>query len=229
MDRVLVVEDEPSLRTDLVDYLSAKGFAAEGVASVAETRGLLRDRIYDAVILDIGLPDGDGFDILGEIRDRGLTCAVMVLTAFGHADDRVKGLDGGADAYLVKKATLREIEATLRSILRRRPSGSDHRRFSGWTVDREEWQLVAPNGVMIKLTGNEMAFAVALADCGDSPCPREKLAATIGRSMATDDRNLDALVRRFRRKVEVASGIEAPIRVVYGVGYAWSALLRIVG
>ncbi|MEI6560310.1 MAG: response regulator transcription factor [Rhodospirillaceae bacterium] len=118
MEHILVVEDEASLRIDLADFLSVKGYAVSGAATVTEARAHLLATRFDAVILDIGLPDGSGFDILAEIRSRKLSCGVVMLTAFTEADGRVKGPENGADADLVKKATLREVEVTLRSVLR---------------------------------------------------------------------------------------------------------------
>ncbi len=229
MERVLVVEDEPTLRADLIDYLAAKGFATDGAASVAETCARLDAQAFDAVILDIGLPDGDGFDLLSHIRGSGLTCGVLMLTSFGDPDFRVKGLDGGADAYLVKKATLREIEATLRSVLRRQPAHPLAERISGWSLDRVEWLLTAPNGAFAKLTSSEVKFVLALAESGGDVCPREQLARITSRSGVADERNLDALVRRLRRKIEEATGFETPIKVAYGSGYACSTTLRVVG
>ena len=230
MQRVLVVEDEPRLRADLIDYLAAKGFATNGAASVAETHARLDEHAFDAVILDVGLPDGSGIDLLHHIRGRGLTCGIMMLTSFGDPDFRVAGLDGGADAYLVKKATLREIEATLRSVLRRQQAPSSTGQGSGWTVDRVKWLLTAPNGAFAKLTSSEVKFFLALAESGGEVCPREQLSRITSRFGAdSDERNLDALVRRLRRKIEEATGFETPIKVAYGVGYACALPLRVIG
>ena len=229
MVRVLVVEDEASLRADLVDYLSAKGFIVEEAATVAESRARIGSQEFDAMILDVGLPDGDGFELLADVRGRGMGCGVMMLTSFGDPDFRVRGLDEGADAYLVKKATLREIEATLRSILRRQSGGTPVQRFLGWTLDRVDWQLTAPNGIAVKLTGNEMAFATALAEISGRVCSRERLAQVTGRSDPVDDRNLDMLLQRLRRKVESVTGLQVPIKVVYGAGYTCTGAIRLVG
>lgn len=114
MDRVLIVEDEPSLLIDLFDFLSAKGFSPVMAANAAEARKTLREQSFAAAILDIGLPDGNGLELLAELRRHDRDCMVLMLTGHGDPDSRVKGLDQGADAYLVKKASLREIEATLR-------------------------------------------------------------------------------------------------------------------
>ena len=122
LPEVLVVEDAEGPRVDLVDYLSLKGFQAAGVGSGAEARQALAVRLPDVIVLDIGLPDGNGFDLARDIRSRyGLTCGIIMLTGFASVDDRVEGLASGADIYLVKHASLREIEANIRGLLRRRP------------------------------------------------------------------------------------------------------------
>ena len=229
MERVLVVEDEPTLRADLIDYLAAKGFVADGAASIAETQAHLEAQAFDAVILDVGLPDGNGFDLLDHIRSRGLPCGVMMLTSFGDPDFRVRGLDGGADAYLVKKATLREIEATLRSVLRRQLTRPPTGQSFGWILDRGEWLLIAPNGASAKLTSSEVKFVLTLAENSGDVCPREQLARITSRSGGADERNLDAVVRRLRRKIEEATGFKPPIQVAYGIGYTCSTTLRVVG
>lgn len=234
MDHVLVVEDEASLRNDLVDFLSAKGYVTTQAATVRETRSLLDKGQFDAVILDIGLPDGDGYDILAEIRCRNLTCRVMMLTAYGEADSRVRGLEEGADAYLVKKATLREIDATLRSILRHRPHLADAAAplfVTGWSLDRVDWRITAPNGSSAKLSSNEVAFFTALAECNGIACPRERIVQAIGRTGSPSDsaRNLDAVVRRLRRKIAEATTMEPPIKMVYGTGYLLTAAIRMIG
>ena len=228
IEQILVVEDEDALRTDLVEFLTAKGYAASGTATVAETLACLRTTVFDAVILDIGLPDGDGLQILTHIRQRDLPCQVVILTADGEPDARVKGLEEGADAYLVKRATLREIEATLRSVLRRHlPMSPTAHNSPRWTFDRTGWRLVAPNGLAVRLSGSEVALLSALADSWGTACPRERIAFAIENigSHAESLRNLDALVRRLRRKTTSATGLEMPIRMVYGTGYMLTAEL----
>jgi two-component system OmpR family response regulator len=229
--RILVVEDEPSLRTDLVDYLAMRGFDATGVGTARELRGTLAEGpLPDIVILDIGLPDGNGFDLAGEIRARA-DCGIIMLTALGEADDRIKGFESGADIYLVKHSSLREIEATIHSLLRRLQdprSTAVNRVPDQWILNRSAWQLVAPNRVEIKLTATELAFMGALLENAGQPCSREMLAEVLARPQTSwDNRHLDAVVNRLRRKIKDASQLEAPIKMIYGRGYTFSAPGRI--
>lgn len=226
MTRILVVEDEPSLRTDLVDYLAMRGFAAEGAASARELRAALGTGEAPAiVILDIGLPDGSGFDLAREIRKQ-FDCGIIMLTALNEADDRVRGFDSGADIYLVKHSSLREIEATVNSLLRRLrdPNPAAGQQPDCWLLSRSSWQLQAPNRREVKLTATEFAFIAALLDNTGQPCSRDALAKVMARPQTTwDNRHLDAVVNRLRRKIREHTNIEAPIRMIYGRGYAFSA------
>lgn len=233
MNRILVVEDEPSLRGDLVEYLTMRGFATEGVGTARELREALGKPVPPAiVILDIGLPDGNGFDLAGEIRARH-DCGIIMLTALGEADDRIRGFESGADIYLVKHSSLREIEATVQSLLRRLQDPGNRavgREPDQWRLHKSTWNLVAPNCSEIKLTATELAFVTALLERAGQPCSREDLAQLLARPQTSwDNRHLDAVVNRLRRKIKDYAQIEAPIRMIYGRGYAFSAPGRIEG
>lgn len=235
MPDILVVDDDDGLRLDLVDYLSLKGFRATGAATAAACRQALDRMPPDVILLDVRLPDGHGFALAREIHARfGVGCGLIMLTGLSTPTDRIDGLDSGADAYLVKHATLREIEATVRSVLRRLPAAAAATEAPpappaggpdsvGWRLLRGDWTLQAPNAARITLTATEVAFLEALLARPGTPCPRAHLIAALGRpSMRFNERNLDEVVRRLRRKVEEASGMAVPIRVVYGVGYCFT-------
>lgn len=230
LPEVLVVEDAEGPRIDLVDYLSLKGFHATGAASGDEARRILADHLPAVIVLDIGLPDGNGFDLARDIRDRyGLACGIIMLTGFGSVEDKVEGLASGADIYLVKHASLREIEANIRGLLRRLsaapvletaipspPAGS------GWRVEPQSWRLISPSGTAVQLTATEFTCVAVLFQGRGNPVPRSELIAALDRpSMRYNDRNLDALISRLRRKVAGACGIDLPVSVVYGVGYVF--------
>lgn len=223
---VLIVEDEPRLRKDLADFLELSGFTARGVATAREMRKTFANGgAPSVVVLDVGLPDGNGFNLAAEIR-REHTCGIIMLTALGDIDDRVRGFESGADIYLVKDSTLREIEAAIRSLMRRTGSlpdianGGDDQ----WLLDSTSWTLTAPNQHALKLTATEFAFmSVLCRRCGEV-CQREELMETLTRPRSSfDNRHLDAVVSRLRRKIELHSKLLAPIKVVYGVGYTFTA------
>lgn len=223
--RVLIVEDEPRLRTDLVDFLTIAGFEARGVATAQALRQALQnDALPDVIVLDVGLPDGNGFDLAIVIRNT-LDCGIIMLTALGGSDARVRGYESGADIYLVKHSTLREIEAAINSLLRRTGGHGD----TTWVLNTTSWELRAPNHRVLKLTATEFAFMRELCSHCDEVCRRDALAAQLARPKTTfDNRHLDAVVSRLRRKLAAATDLEPPIKVVYGVGYTFTgtAVLR---
>lgn len=227
MSWVLVVEDEPALRADLVTYLGMRGFKAEGTGSAAGVAELMAAGPPPAiVILDIGLPDGDGREIARQLRATH-SCGVIMLTALREADERVRGYDSGADIYLVKHTSLREIEAAMNSLLRRM-QGSSQRAISPtsrqWVLHRPSWSLVAPDLSAVKLTATEVAFLTVLMTAINETCLRDDLVSTLARRHTTfDNRHLDAVVSRLRRKIEKSTDIPSPIKVIYGCGYAFTS------
>ncbi|WP_439495717.1 response regulator transcription factor [Bosea sp. (in: a-proteobacteria)] len=226
MTHVLIVEDETRLRKDLVDFLGLCGFTASGVATAHELRQALADGSSpDVVILDVGLPDGNGFELASRIRETR-HCGIIMLTALGDSDDRIRGFESGADIYLVKHSTLREIEAAIRSLLRRNGAlpGTTNGNGDQWVLDGTNWLLIAPNHRSIKLTATEFAFMSVLCGRGGDICQREDLMETLARPRANfGNRHLDAIVSRLRRKIEERTSLPAPIKVVYGVGYTFTA------
>ena len=225
MTHILIVEDEPRLRADLVDFLHLSGLEASGVATARELRKELGgDRRPAVVVLDVGLPDGNGFELAREIR-RDHPCGIIMLTALGDSDDRIRGFDSGADIYLVKDSTLREIEAAVRSLLRRTGdlppvSGNDNQ----WILDGTGWVLTAPTQQALALTAAEFTFMNVLCSRSGEVCHREELVEILARPRSTfDNRHLDAVVSRLRRKIEARTNLSAPIKAVYGVGYMFTA------
>lgn len=226
MTHILIVEDEPRLRKDLAGFLELSGFSVATAATAHALRQALAEGDPPAVIiLDVGLPDGNGFELATEIRSNH-ACGIIMLTALGDSDDRIRGFNSGADIYLVKHSTLREIEAAVRSLLRRTgdltdsPSSQDDR----WVLDITNWQLTAPNQHSLKLTAAEFAFMNILCSHKGGVCQREELVETLTRPKASfDNRHLDAIVSRLRRKIESRTKLPAPIKVVYGVGYTFTA------
>ncbi|EKF17512.1 response regulator transcription factor [Nitratireductor pacificus] len=229
MSHILIVEDEDSLRTDLIDYMGLHGYETTGVASADELETALETIPQPhVVILDISLPDGNGFELAPKIRQR-FDCGIIMLTAHGDAESRVRGFDSGADIYLVKHTSLREILAAIQSLMRRLPIHGEHwNAASEWVLDDAAWRLVPPDGASIKLTSTERAFLAALIENSGTPCSREDLARLLSnRQTQFDNRHLDAVVSRLRRKIQDHTAAEQPIKSVYGVGYSFSAAGRI--
>ena len=230
MTHILIVEDEPRLRQDLGDFLELRGFEVTTAATAQDMRAALADRPRPAIIiLDVGLPDGNGFDLATEIR-AGHDCGIIMLTAFGDSADRVRGYDSGADIYLVKHSSLREIEAAIRSLLRRTgtllaPADGGKGR---WVLDTANWTLIVPDGQALRLTATEFAFLNLLCKRQGEVCPRDELVRALARPGGHfDHRHLDALVSRLRRKFERITNLPSAIKVVYGIGYTFTARIAV--
>ena len=219
---VLVVEDEPALRIDLVDYLLARGFQVDQAATCRESLALLERSRPDLILLDLALPDGSGFTVAAAARRQyDLSVGIIMLTAFGDEAHRLAGLGVGADIYLVKDSSLREIEACCRNLLRRlRPSSIANAASAphAWHLDEMLWQLLTPDGGVVPLTGTEVTFLKPLMAAPHIPQKRSHL------SQGGEPRNLDAVVLRLRRKIEAVSRHPPPFKVVYGSGYVFTGV-----
>lgn len=217
---VLVVEDEPALRIDLVDYLVARGFQVDQAATCQESLALLERSRPDLILLDLALPDGSGFTVAAAARQQyDLAVGIIMLTAFGDEAHRLAGLGVGADMYLVKDSSLREIEACCRNLLRRLRSPPTKKAPSAapaWQLDETLWQLLTPDGGVVSLTATEVAFLKPLMAAPHVPQKRSRL------SQGGEPRNLDAVVLRLRRKIEAASSHPPPFKAVYGSGYVFT-------
>ena len=231
LNRVLVVEDEDRLRMDIVDYLRLAGLTADGVGTAAALRAEMAGETPPrAIVLDVGLPDGSGFDLATEIRARH-SCGIVMLTGLVESEHRIRGFDSGADVYLVKDTPLREIEACVRALLRRTgdtATTAAPENGQGWILDSQEWVLFDPDRNALRLTATEFSFLNALCGSTEPVARREDLVVRLARPRVQfDNRHLDAVVSRLRRKIGGGTGREAPIRSVYGIGYTFTEPVRI--
>ncbi len=228
MSRILIVEDEDALRADLVDYMGLNGFDAVGVGTKADMRARLdASELPDVIILDISLPDGNGFELAQDIRAR-LNCGIIMLTAHGDPESRVQGFDSGADIYLVKHTSLREICAAVQSLLRRLTPETQAGSQPQWHLDATAWKLLAPDGAVVPLTATENVFVSTLIERSGETCTRDELSRVLSRRQTQfDNRHLDAVVSRLRRKIHGRTTSEQPIKSVYGVGYTFGASGRV--
>ncbi|MBY9068208.1 response regulator transcription factor [Hyphomonas sp. WL0036] len=215
--RILIIEDNQALRALLVERLGVRGIDADQAAGLGDAAHLIASSHYDALLLDLGLPDGDGLNWLATLpKSRP---PVLVLTARGTLHERVKGLDTGADDYLVKPAEAEEIAARLRAIMRR-PGERERVRLSCNELilelaTREVWYGAVP----IALGRKELQMLeILLRNCG-RVVPRERIeAAVYGADEAVTPNALEALGSRLRKRLSEA-GAENILHAVRGVGY----------
>jgi DNA-binding response OmpR family regulator len=222
--RVLVVEDDEVMRERiLVPGLQSNGFEVHGVGSAMDMYRNLLARPAHLVVLDVGLPDEDGFTTARHLRETARVGIVM-LTGRRSSRDRIRGLDVGADAYLAKPVDLDVLVATVRSVLRRiagdsqvapAPSAS-----GTWEVASDGWHLVSPGGARILLSHAERVVVDRLARSRGTAVPREDLIARLVDAVEDfDPHRLEMLVHRLRRKVLSESGERLPLGTVRGIGY----------
>jgi len=222
---IAVVEDDPGLCADLVEFLQLRGMAARGFRSAEDFFQVWPLLRFDLLLLDIALPGASGLEVVRRVRTQDAV-GIVILTSLDEADDQVTGLWEGADAYLSKRMPLEVIEATCFSVLRRLNMGGETQavtdQAAGWCLNDRLWSLETPNRVVVPLTHTERAFLAALFGQPGEVVEREKLLAVLGKQDTLSNlRNLDNAASRLRRKVQQACGIEFPVRPSYGRGYTF--------
>jgi two-component system OmpR family response regulator len=235
MARIAIVEDEASLRADVVEYLSACGHDTVGCSDGGALDQALAQRPADIVILDVNLPGEDGFSIAKRLRDHS-EIGIIMLTARNVGIDRVVGLEIGADVYLVKPVELRELEAQIRTLARRlklsapcAPAAPPKSASSAWSYDVVGWMVIAPDGACVKLTANERVFMSLLVEQPGEPVSRDEIFRALGkRKWDPSDRSVDSMVRRLRAKAADVLGTDLPIEAVHGTGYAFAAPITVL-
>lgn len=226
--RIALLEDDDVLRDSvLLPRMRGYGFAMEGMRTARELRDMLDSDPPDIVILDIGLPDADGFQLAAALRESDPRLGIVMLTGRADGDDRIRGLVEGADAYLSKPVDLGLLAATLHSLARRigRHSNAGFRRSSGkWHLDAEGWCLVTPAGQSIALSKTERRLMKPLMAAAGRLLTREQIIdALTSDAHEFDPHRLDSLIHRLRRKVNSASGEALPLTSVHGEGYVFKA------
>jgi DNA-binding response OmpR family regulator len=218
--RVLVVEDTEDLRDELLDYLSLQGYEVQGVGSLAAMWRALAEGHWQVLVMDLGLPDGDGAEATAAIRRQyGLKLGIVMATARGQTEQRINGLRVGADAYLVKPIDPRELDAVIHRVGTRLHGGAAS---SMWVLLREQHSLQCPNGVKVDLTGSEFLTLDRLIANRGQPVPRVDLENLYSPGSADIDvRRLDTLISRLRTKVRQTAGLDLPLRTHRNQGYSF--------
>ncbi len=226
MDRkcILVVEDDAAIRRGLVDALGFAGYATleanEGTAGLAAAL----DSNCDLLLLDLVLPGRDGLAILRELRAARSTLPVIVLTARGAEDDRVRGLDQGADDYVVKPFSLKELFARIEAVLRRapeRPPAVRHLAFDGGLADLERHEIRFDDGHRADLSERERELLLYLALHAGRAVSRDELLARVWglNPVGITTRTIDMHIARLREKLQDDPGRPRIVLTVRGQGY----------
>ncbi|WP_299498632.1 response regulator transcription factor [uncultured Roseobacter sp.] len=231
--KILVVDDDQQVTSFLERFFARHGYKSATAATAAELFKILETESFDLIILDLILPDEDGFEVAKRIRSEMETPLIM-LTARDEVYDRIVGLELGADDYVTKPYEPRELLARMRSVMRRYAGSASRPETSAKALrfDALEIDLIRSvvrnihNDSELRLTSTEFALLRALADAQGEVLTREQILTTVyGNSVQITDRAIDAHVVRLRKKLGGATQNEDLIRTVHGVGYKLAALV----
>lgn len=229
---ILIVDDERDILELLDIGLSSEGFDVRGTTTASDFLSKYNDLKPDLCIIDVSLPDGNGFGLVKQLR-QGSDVGIVMLTGRGSETDHVLGLELGADDYITKPFRIREVAARLNAVLRRtvgkpRESVDTARRtdadyeFDGYRLMMEERTLYGRDGQEIELTTAEFNLLVAFLVHRRQVLSRDQiLNAVKGREWESYDRAVDGLVSRLRRKLPVEAGRSHYIKTIHGIGYAF--------
>ncbi|MBH5390924.1 MULTISPECIES: response regulator [Bradyrhizobium] len=228
---VVVVDDDPTLRQMVIKYLEEHNVPTKAACNRSELKHHFEAGRPSLIILDLRLGQDDGLDVLREIRSHS---DVPVIITTGHRPDeidRIVGLELGADDYIVKPFSLRELLARVRAVLRRQEIGRAARardperggyRFNGWKLERRGRKLIDPSQAQVPLSKGEYALLLAFLEAPQRPLTREHLLQATRIHEDIFDRSIDVQVLRLRRKLEVDPSAPRVIQTERGVGYIFA-------
>jgi len=215
--RILIAEDDPVLADGLTRSLRHSDYAVDCVTSGDQADHVLLSQKYDLIVLDLGLPKLDGFEVLRRLRHRGSKVPVLILTARDALDDRVKGLDLGADDYLTKPFNLPELEARVRALIRRGQSGGGSELVHGALKLDTAGRRATLNGAPLELSARELGVLEVLMLRSGRVVNKEQLAEQLyGWDEEVGVNAIEVYVHRLRKKLEPAG---VTIRTIRGLGY----------
>jgi len=228
---ILIVDDNREIRDVLSRYLRANGYRATAADSASAARRVLKTNAIELAVVDVMMPGEDGLNLTRSIRAES-PLPIIMLTARVEEVDRIVGLEIGADDYLAKPCSPRELIARIAAVLRRsravghRPGDvqAQRVRFENWVLDMGRRELIGANGTALPLSAGEFRLLVAFIERPNMALTRDQLLdLTRGRSLEPFDRSIDSAVSRLRRKIETDTRNPRIIKTVWGVGYIFAA------
>ncbi len=219
MKRLLIVEDEERIRETLADFFATQEFLVSTAASLAAAREKLARGDIAAIVLDLLLPDGEGTDLVRELRGRGDTTPILIASARGEERQRILGLRLGADDYLVKPFSLQELLARIEAVLRRTTTPAARVEIGAVVVDFEAFEL-RRGAQRTPLVAKELELLRHFVQHPGRTFRREELLDALwGRDAAPTTRTVDTHVFQLRQKLEADPAHPRHLRTVHGVGY----------
>lgn len=229
--RTLVVEDDAAIRRGITDALRAVGHDTVAAARGDEGLQMGLDLDLDLLLLDLVLPGNSGWEVLRIVRTAKPKLPIIILTACGAEDQRVEGLQLGADDYVVKPFSLRELLARVNAVLRRAPArepGPPVIHFEGGTVDIEQRRLILEKDRTVDLSEKEADVLIFLATHAGQVVSREQLLAGVWglNPQGLNTRTVDMHITRLREKLNEDASAPRVLKTIWGQGYQFLALLR---
>lgn len=226
---ILVVDDDKEIRDLTGRFLGRHGFRVSGARNGREMRETLANADVDLVILDLMLPGEDGLTLCRDLRSKS-AIPIIMLTAMGEEPDRIIGLEMGADDYVAKPFSARELLARMKAVLRRvnagvgpKPVKTERARFAGWTLDLVRRDLISSDGVVVDLSAGEYDMLLAFVEHPQRVLSREQLLELArNRGTAVFDRSVDVQVSRLRKKLQRDPSDPDIIKTVRGAGYIFT-------
>ena len=217
--KILLAEDEVDLNNVVTRYLKKNGYSVDSVLDGEEALDYLEYSEYDLVILDIMMPKVDGFEVIKKLRDKGNHTSVLMLTARDSADDKVKGLDLGADDYIVKPFDFNELMARIRAVVRRKHGNSSNKLVIGDLILDTSETSVTRAGKQIELTGKEYEVLEYLMQSKNRILSRDQIKEHVWDFDYEGDSNIiDVLIKNIRKKIDIEDGKQI-IYTKRGLGY----------
>jgi two-component system OmpR family response regulator len=222
--RILIAEDDQVLADGLLRSLRASGYAVDQVGSGSEADAALASHEFDLVILDLGLPKLHGFEVLRKLRARGSAVPVLILTAADSVEQRVKGLDLGADDYMAKPFSLQELEARVRALLRRGQCGTNPLLSCGALTFDSVGRRAAIDGEPLELTTREMnVLEVLMSRIGWVFSKDQLIERLYCYAEEASGNAIEVYIHRLRKKIETGG---VTIRTIRGLGYVIDKVSR---
>ena len=217
--KILLAEDEVDLNNVVTRYLKKNGYSVDSVLDGEEALDYLEYSEYDLVILDIMMPKVDGFEVIKKLRNKGNHTSVLMLTARDSADDKVKGLDLGADDYIVKPFDFNELMARIRAVVRRKYGNSSNKLVIGDLILDTSEKSVIRAGKQIELTGKEYEVLEYLMQSKNRILSRDQIKEHVWDFDYEGDSNIiDVLIKNIRKKIDIEDGKQI-IYTKRGLGY----------
>lgn len=222
--RILLVEDEPDLAKSIQKYLDKENFLVDIAENIFKAEENINSFQYECVLIDLMLPDGSGYDLIPIIKNNNVLCGIIIITAKNALDDKIRGLDIGADDYLTKPFHLAELNARIKSVIRRRNFlGSNKISFDNLEIDVDKRELTI-NNIIIEITKREFDILLFMISNKGRVITKESIVEHIWSNNSQIFDNFDFIythIKNLRKKI-VENGGKDYIHSIYGIGYKFN-------